>query len=289
MSMKFGLSGYFKIDVIKPDGSVVELAPFQKNLILDSGLDNNLSKDYCHVGTGNSTPVVTQTGLDARVAVANGPNQGGSTNSGSDPYYTSSNRLYTFSVGAFNGEALTEIGIGGSGISSLWSRSLIKDSGGVPTTITVLNDEILRVTYTVRIYPPTVDNVVTINGYECTTRAAQANATSYWYFSYYGMGSNSGNFVHYTNGGLGAITSFPTGTADGMTSGGIFTITYPAPRTVRISRYSSLSAGNFANGISAVLFRSESGFGFQVGFVPPIPKTSNDVLTLEFDISWDRA
>ena len=289
IKVKVGMAGYFKIDVIKPDGSIKELAPFQKNLILNQGLDNNLYKNYCHVGTGTSTPVVTQTGLDARVADVAGSGNS-SVNSGSAPYYTDSTQTFTYAVGTFNGEALTEIGLGSTGVTSLWSRSLIKDSGGVPTSITILNDEILVVTYTIRIIPPTTDVVTVVGPHTCTARAANVNSINAWVMSFGNFFSANGNYAVYTNYALPAIDGGSGYTQIyNTTYYGTVPISYPAARTGRFTMSLGVNDGNAANGISGLRVAMLGGCSFGVHISPAIMKTSDDILTLEFDFSWDRA
>ena len=66
------LGNRFKIQVID-DGKVIFESAWKKNLILNQGLDNcasNLIADlfkFCAVGTGGSTPINTQVGLDTEI------------------------------------------------------------------------------------------------------------------------------------------------------------------------------------------------------------------------------
>ena len=287
IKVKVGMAGYFKIDVIKPDGSIKELAPFQKNLILNQGLDNNLYKNYCHVGTGTSTPVVTQTGLDARVADVAGSGNS-SVNSGSAPYYTDSTQTFTYAVGTFNGEALTEIGLGSTGLTSLWSRSLIKDSGGVPTSITILNDEILVVTYTIRIIPPTTDVVTVVGPHTCTVRATNVNSSGLWFMTFGSFFGSTAQFWAYTNYTLPAIDGAIPSALFNSSYGGTLPISYPAARTGRYTISLGVNDANAANGISGLRVNNWGGCSFSASFSPAIMKTSDDTLTLEIDITWDR-
>jgi len=290
-SATVGLAGYFKLEVEKPDGSIKELAPFQKNLILDQGLDANAYKDYCHIGTGTSTPVVTQTGLDALVAIKVGGAAGGNTNSGAEPYYTDSVRIYSFAVGAFNGEALAEIGLGGPEAASLWSRSLIKDVTGTPTTVTVLSDEILKVTYTIRITPPTADSVAVLGAYTCTTRPANVNNAAGWYVGFGNGFSAAGSTSIFTNASLGPTTGSIGGSSIyGISGGAVGTATLVGVRTGRFSQSFGVGDINTANGISGWFIHCSSfSYQWQVLIDPPIMKTSTDILTITHDTTWDRA
>ena len=198
MNIKIGVSGHFCIEVIKSNGDVVEVAPYQKNLILDQGLDNfktsATAMDFCHVGDGSSIPESSQTALDSHVAYVVFSTKS-NVGSGVPPYYTDTVTVHEFPAGTFNGQKLSEIGLGNSVAGSLFSRSLIKDGSGTPTSIIVLADEILRVAYSVRLYVPEVDSVDVIGGYTCTTRAGYANRTDYWNLSGPALTSSSFSFL----------------------------------------------------------------------------------------------
>jgi len=289
MNVKIGISGYFKLDVVKPDGSVVELAPFQKNLWLDQGLDNFMSSNayikYVHVGTGTSTPVITQTSLDSFLALEQLQSRS-MTNSGSPPYYTDTTTVHEFAVGVFNGQALTEIGLGRSWAGGLSTRSLIKDAGGAPTSVTVLIDEILRVTYTLRLNVPEVDSVVVLGPYTCTTRAMYANNAGYWGFSQSYQEIQGSLIQLYTNASLGSITANIQGTSVYSSDQ---TFSRPSARSFRDTANLTLTEGNQVNGISGMTVRNAYfEYAFKTVFSPPIMKTSDELLSLSFDVTWDR-
>ena len=111
-------------------------------------------------GTGNSTPVVSQTILDNQTGVSSsGIETYGSTTS--SPYYGYKIFTFRFNQGIAAGN-ISEIGVGWSGTTplQLFSRTLIKDINGDPTTITVLADETLDVIYELRLYAPETDLIV---------------------------------------------------------------------------------------------------------------------------------
>ena len=93
--------------------------------------------------------------------------------------------------------------------SGLFSLALVKDSNGTPITITKLADEVLDVTYTLRIYVPELDvtGVMDISGvaYNYTVRAAQADA---WNAGY---PFNNVYYVSACSGAIGSLTSSPSG------------------------------------------------------------------------------
>ncbi|GAG45715.1 unnamed protein product, partial [marine sediment metagenome] len=79
-----------------------------------------------------------------------------STAQGAEPYYGSQTRTWRFDEGDAAG-ILAEAGIGRGNCnidgSDLWSRALIKDGAGDPTTIEVTANEWLDVSYQLRLYP----------------------------------------------------------------------------------------------------------------------------------------
>jgi len=75
-----GVAGYFQIEKCKADanGNAIEstrtiAAPWQKNLIVNQGLDLFLTTgvqlhSYCRVGSGSATPAFTDTALQSQLA-----------------------------------------------------------------------------------------------------------------------------------------------------------------------------------------------------------------------------
>jgi hypothetical protein len=141
-----------------------------ENLILNSGLDAvattvlaNLSR-YCAVGTGNTPPAVTQTGLVTESARTNNMLTGSPDTAMTNPTTTSYRfrRTYDFPLGALNGN-YAEVGFSPNSAAgpNLFSRSLIQ-SGGTPTVIPVTSSQQLRVVYILDInFTPTSSQIVT--------------------------------------------------------------------------------------------------------------------------------
>ena len=127
------------------------------NIVLDAGLTQmgvGTWVDRCRVGSGNSTPVATQTQLDSVIASTTAIT-GTSTNGvqvTTKPYYNWIKRTYRFAEGVAAGN-ISEVGLGWGTGTALWNRALIKDLNGSPTTITVLSDEFLDVIVEIRVYP----------------------------------------------------------------------------------------------------------------------------------------
>lgn len=177
-NVKQEVSGRYRFTIRRPDGTVRHETDWFDNLITDGGLDNVFSDNdwdrFCYVGTGNTPPSGGDTSLVTPVAGAPGE-QSVSSSSGhafeAAFGYAFLTKTYRFDVGEAEG-VLSEVGIGPNG-SDLTSRALIRDGSNNPTTITVLSDEILDVTFQVRMYhgeDVTVDAVQTLNTADYNTK-----------------------------------------------------------------------------------------------------------------------
>lgn len=300
---KSHVAGRYKIEAVKVDsGERRLLADWFPNIITDIGL-NRLGTadpyDRCVVGTGSATPATTDTQLQTFVASTTTLQSSSSGAQNTEPYYGYYFTTYRFAAGAAAGN-LAEVGMGWAN-TSLFSRALILDGLGNPTTITVLADEFLDVTYEARLYPPTTDSVynVTISGvvYTFTSRAASVTSSSAWGFptSFF-----SGPLISdsaYYNGSIGAITTTPSGTSvTGATNLGTYSIdsysNNSLERTFALS--SSISQANLTGGISAMLISGDNNVAttscgaYQIGVSPAIDKDATKTLTLNFGVSWAR-
>lgn len=275
------LAGHF---IISTDKRGV-LAEFD-NLITDGGLSRfrfeHSYADYCFVGSGNTPPANADTQLQNRLAVTS-DTYSSTTNfvSAVTPMYASCSRFFEFPIGTAAGN-LSEIGAGwfiSSGVYGLFSRALILDSEGLPTTITILPTEVLRVVYTVRMYIPEGDTTgtVTLAGnvggtHNWVLRASGVGQSNYW-SAIYGLKAsntfNSGGLIYARSGIVTSITSAPGGTAWVNTSG---------------SGNSNASWGTSVGSITVNSLQLSNYLGkeFQVGFTPAISKTYLQILTLNW-------
>src|SRR5690606_12130435 len=157
--VKIGCSGHFKdLEVLDRDGNVKRTIRGPKNLITDIGLNRlNANNDgdvysFCRVGTGNSTPLPTDTNLDNQVASAGQALASYSQGVNIDEGYMWCRIVWTFDLGAVVAN-VSELATGWSASgNSIFSRALVLDPEGNPTSITVLEDEQLRVTWEHRRY-----------------------------------------------------------------------------------------------------------------------------------------
>lgn len=301
---QIALEGHFRIVAIRPDGTERLLADWSKNLILDAGL-NRLGSggawDLCRVGSGSTAPATSQTALEAQVAeTSNIQSQIGGT--AVDNTYSWARRVYRFTAGVAAGN-LSEIGVGWYG--GQFSRALIKDEMGDPTTITVLSDEVLDVTYEVRAYPNTEDQEYTVNisgvDYDFVVRPVGVTgdfSTSGWANSVYtlmtaGVTGLSGNALSMVPYGTDFAlvphsSSMPSGTqlVSGSSSTPSYRTAYSTNSLKRDCRIAfGLDQGTVPFG--GFWFMTACGF-YQASVSPPIPKDGTKTFELDFELSWAR-
>ena len=300
-----GVAGLFMLEAVNKDtGERRTLAPWFPNLITDAGLNRMGTGgvlDNCVVGSGSNPPVVADTALQSQVAITTTKLTNNlRTAQSTEPYYGTNTNVYRFDVGVAAGN-LSEVGIGWTG--GLFSRSLIKDGLGNPTTVTVLANEYLDVTYEIRVYPPTTDTnfqVVSAQGvtHNCVVRASRVTNWLYWpsfatndgaSFTTSARAYTVGAVHLISNGTIGPITSTVQGTT-GSESNNI-TTSNAAYVDLSLERSATLTLlpqhGNLAGGISAMRVAFSLG-EFQYSFDPPIVKTNVQTLTLNVKVSWAR-
>lgn len=274
----------------KPNGEARVVAEWFDNLIVDDGL-NRLGTGgaftRCMVGSGSATPDPLDTGLGSSIGTSNSPSSSSTGYTATAPYYGWARATWRFNPGVADGN-LSEIGVGWA--SGLFSRALIKDALGDPTTITILPEEYLDITYEVRVYPPLDDVELTIDiggtSHDVTIRACGVG-TSAWNPTYLiPIGANGGFAVSSHSGAIGAITGSPTGTTGPATS--------TTPRTyvddsyeMTIDVFFGLDRGNIG-GIRSIKFGQQTVGTFQAEFDPVIPKDATKTLSIPFTFSWAR-
>ena len=296
---KIRMEGFYSFKVSNSKGESRDLsgiiAEDHKNLILDVGLNalgTTSVVSACKVGTGVTPVAVSQTDLATPLAITSTLQSSSTGRNSTAPYYTWGRRTFRFGQGTAAGN-LTEVGVTYGGGSSLFSRALIVDSGGNPTTLTILSDEWLDVTYELRIYQDLVDKTfnITLLGVDHVVTVRPANVTtnpsgsSYffdhfisWYY-YYSQCS------HY-NGTIGTITGSPSGV--GSSAGGTSYGAYSQNSLQRSIIYGvGLNDANLAGGIQSTIINTDK-CSWQVGYVPAIAKDSFKTLTMNYTLSWGR-
>ena len=293
-----GARGFFKLEAIRPDGRVRPLTGWFPNLITDVGLNRIGTNSYliaCHVGTNNTAPSDSDTGLAGYLAGTTTKQSDSEGARSSAPYYGWKRITYRFAAGVAAGN-IAEVGIASAAANAgsvNFSRALVLDELGDPTTVTVLSDEVLDVTYEIRLYPPLDDvtGTITVTGsgdHDYTLRASNVTSNIAWggvlggraSFSPYGT-------VHLSvyNGTIGAITSSPSGTSASVPA----TNNSYSNNSLTLTGFGTfgLNAANLSGGISAVRYVTSLG-AYQYSLDPIISKTDTKTLVLTNRISWGR-
>ena len=312
VNLEVGMEGWYTLSALK-DGKVVRKRNFKaatdpfKNMVLNIGLDNfgsqpwsNVAR-YFSVGTGTSTPVATQTALDARVGSPFAVSSQTNGNSGAPDYYGYRIITALSAVGAFGSANLTEVGVGTSSTTApeLFSRALIVDGVGNPVAFPISSDEQLQISYELRVYPPLTDSGFTVNvsgTRDVIVRALNITNAAYWGVTSYASSTVqaagategvSGLSTQWWAGDLGLITaSTPQGSAISSSPQSVTNNAYSNGSYQRQARWSWGSTS--ANGTLRTHGVRWGCCQFQAQYDPPIVKTSDHTMYLDYRLSWGR-
>lgn len=291
------MEGWWRLKAVRPNGDVRLDTGWFPNIITNSGLDAiGTSTTYlneCRVGTGNTAPSALDTSLQTQVGTTTSIQNTSVTAQSTEPYYGAYTRTYRFAAGVATGN-IAEIGVGVPA-GALFSRALILDGGGSPTTITVLADEFLDATYQLRMKPPLNDVLGTINisgvNYDTVTRAANVTNSTSWGLPSMGGGSQGSNYTFHT-GTLGAITTLPSGSHyfSNASSQGVYS---PGSYSRDFGDTVGLDSGNNVGGIRTIAYELGSNATQHMGhmqtqFTPTIPKDNTKVFTFVCRHIWAR-
>lgn len=292
--------------------AVQEVGPC-KNLITNYGLNIVGTAGFsaaCYVGTGNTPPANTDTTLVAvRNYTTTVQTAGAVVARGGDPEYWAQYAItYRFAAGVASGN-LTEVGVGRNTtttplVYNLSSRALIVDGSGNPITLTVLDDEVLDVTYSMRFYPyvgaDVVQNVV-LSGttYVFTTRSANLLTCACNATQAQNIGGSTTVYTGTAEGTPPALGLVTASLSNAGTSAGLNNVTSSYVNnslTIGCTLTAALNAANLTYGIRGMLLNTHtSGIGntflgqqFQSVINPRIPKTASNVLSFGASISWNR-
>ena len=316
------VAGQYTIRKYKADTNelIQEVGPFD-NLITDQGLNRvgtDVFGDRIFIGTGTETPAVTDTQLRTylnhtsytTVVWNSALLQGGSPD-----YWVQGAGTWRFAAGTATG-TLTEVGIGWftSGTTTaanhrVSSRALIVDSGGSPISITVLPDEYLDVTYSLRYYPYVGSDVVqtvVISGvsYTFTTRAFGVESSNHCSVNATSAINWVGNTEVRTGTAAGTPPALAGITATSMLNqGGAAFLsttknTYVDSSLVVSATFSAgLTEANMTYGIRGMITRTTNSANptysfinsaFQSTISPAIPKDNTKILQFGASVSWSR-
>ena len=322
-SISIGCKGFVRLEAIKvktckdgspildKNGNYIEiskriLADWFPNKLLDSGRNRmGTNSDWLNcvqVGTNNTTPQATDTGLLGYIAGSSSIQETITGAEASSPYFAWKRRRWRYGVGE-TAANLSEVGVGWSTANGAYlvSRALIVDGDGNPTTVTPLADEILDVWYEFRYYPPETDvtGTVTLNGvdYNYTVRASEVTVTETADLIGTAIGEYSPGLVHQDwnayDGTIGTLTQAP----NGLSANGTQDPTNSPYSNNSYQRRMSINCGttgwNLAGGIRSIRIKTTAGrFQTQFGSVSgdnKIPKTDQFTMDMAWIISWSEA
>lgn len=323
LGVAFRMSGRVKLVATKVDGSGSRLLGDFSNMILDSGFDNTLSPISgiasgtaydlnFRVGAGSAPEEASQVQLVSQIADVSAPNTGTGltvTASQAPPFAFTRSRTLRFGAGVAAG-VIAEVGVAWSPWSPLFCRALVRDVNGNPTTVEVLPDEYLDMTYSLTVYPDATDKSFSLNlssgSHDAILRVGGVSpeglntgrGPSFMCADILGLLQNAGTGTFPTDnaifsGALGPVNGAPSGVQRGIhpvsppERSAYVAGTFTRDVTVEIP----LTEGNDfgADGISVLAVRFNRWFGYQMSFDPPIPKTPTRIFKVRLRVTLGRA
>jgi len=313
--LPFSLAGRYRISAVSRCGVRRLLMDWTRNTILDGGLDmvaaSSTWLDCVHVGTsGDAVDPAEQTTLIEPVAATANRVAANSAAASIPPYRGYSQITWRFAVGDVVG-VIRELGVGPSTTlgSPLFSRTLVRDITGAPSSVRVLADEALEVQYELSVFAPEVDVIGTALidgvGRGFKARAMLASTPMHWApyraasYASSGQGvrgiftSSSAASAH--SGAIGAATSSPAGSSAAAST--VIPKAYVAGSHASSARFEwDFNAANYVDGIRSLSWRMSSGTGsggnslgaFQLEFDEPIMKVDTIAFAMELGIAWGR-
>lgn len=299
VGLRVEVEGQYSFCAIKMDGTKRELGKTH-NIITNWGLDQlatkNLASDLfvtCCLGTGTTPEDASQSKLVAfsyytNNSISNVQTQGSLAN-----LECSYQRVFRFSpniAGTF-----TEVGVGTQSSPTsgfVGSRALIRDDEGNPSSISVLADEYLDVTYTFKIRIP--NNAQQTSGnfnigataYSYTCKASQC---ANWYSAGGEFSSSySWGLSGYTGGLSANVDGYPTGNQISFAPS--FSLIEPYVNysyKVKMKATIGLTNGNSYPIKSIWLNAGQTRWQFELN--QTIVKNNTQILTLNFEFNWARA
>jgi hypothetical protein len=315
IAMKSYIKGRYRMVAGKKNGASRVVADWFDNAFSTTGLDglgsSSMSASTMKVGTGTSAESASLTSLEGLVGTTTNRLSGTFSTFAVSGEYAGWSRTWRFGEGDAAGN-LGEVGIGTGTTASVNTRARIRDSLGDPTTITILSDEFLDVTYEMRHYMPTADieDEIVLGGdtYEYTIRPSCVHVSTRWRLlnadNATSIAMRHDTTTNQTSGLYQDNTLYSNTTAESTitTSTGIANRTSASAATYTNGNYYrdftltwGLTAANFTEGVG----RGYIGLGlvpgsgvswasgiYQIYWKDPIPKTDEEVLSLTFRSAW---
>ncbi|WWO60263.1 baseplate protein [Xanthomonas phage SB3] len=300
--------GFYRVEVLRPDGSVKSDTGEFPNLITTIG-GTRLLQDFgrfagrCFAGTGTAPPQVTDSQLVNEVMFSGQGVDSHARNASTKPFYHQSQWVFTFGAATAN-QTIGEIGVGDNySPYTLSSRALPRDTAGNVTTISVLVGEILRVTYVLRMYfdMTKYEGSFEANGvtYNYVAMATQMDDSSFWNlrvgYSLRPDSSGTGFYQHPADTKFVDEGLISQRLDKGVESGQSYNYN-PSEGTITGSKYTfkvigALAFANFTKGINVIRIghstgNYRSGPSYTILLDKYMPKTADMSLEFVFDLDY---
>ena len=306
-----GFAGEYRAVVSSSDGEVIYDSGYQRNLILNQGLNffgGTKGSEFnagCVIGSGNTTPAITQTLLDSFVAGV-----GSGTDLTRDYSYVDKGdglyRLWEQKKYRFAGlvdKNISEVGLVSQYNTSskeyyLTTRALIKDSAGLPTTITVRAGEVLDIYYKIHKVIDVTDKDFVVNmsdgdgglvPYNVKVRPCRVGTDSWSISNHAAENPGNGMVSAASRGELSSIVSSPSGTE---TYYSYYNTAY-VEGSFELTVNKIYGLDNYTTGIRTAFgyynnfYRYQMRYG-KVSDDTMIEKTNRHTLTIPHKIKWGR-
>lgn len=319
---KIGVKGRFKARVYGSDSSLKRESAWSSNIVTDLGVrmllggatvnpSNTAVRIRCSCGSGNNPPLASDTQIQSFVA---GSPVAASTNTVRNstviPYYVMHTWTWAFPQGSAAGN-ISELCIVNSfsdatASSPAFSRALVRDAAGNPTTITVLADEFLEVTYELYLYPQSTDSTGSFSqiidgvptSFTYNIRAANiltagtpgnsggwASSATSLVPTVYAIENQNYSFAHATGGTLGDVGSTPTGSPHAMNGASSSATANYAAKYRDLTFSARLQDAN----VSFDCMRFSCNMcSYQMQMSPAVTKTNTKTYTITIRITLDN-
>ena len=319
-TLEFKVKNRYRLTRVNASEEIVEQSGWSNNLMTNHGFDSLLGGSHgfvgvsCVVGAGNTTPSESDEYLDSYLYGTS--NMTATVNPTYNTTVSPRYVKYAFKW-RFNPQGssytVSEVGVGFSpggspaGTTStqrIGSRSLVVDSGGSPTSVSVLSDEYLDVEWELYYYVPedaggTVS--VTVDGTPVSTTWTVRGALmsgSTWPPVVAGVAmylrpltfsiSDTAATRLFETTTLGAYSAIPSGSAGNVGSNVWSPSSYTAGSKTRNWELTlNLAVGNFSGGVGSCQI-SPYIRHFQMRFSPALAKTAARVGKLNFTLSMSN-
>lgn len=300
--------GFYRVEVLRADGSTKSDTGLFPNLITSAGAARILTgwsefASQCVAGTGTTPPTIGDTKLVNQVMAVGSGVASFDKQSTTKPWYSFAQKVFTFPAATQN-YTIGELGVQNvSGAVAICSRALPRDTTGAVTTISVLQGEILRVTYVIRMYfdMNKYEGSFEADGvtYNYVAMADRMNDFQFWQvdFNMQFMPDPSGCVVGQWPDDtawkdVGLITQgLNKNVGSGLSAGVSPDPAVPHVGAKAVWRYKiSLATANYPKGINVIRFghsrgNYRSGPSYSILLDKFLPKTAD--MTLEIDIDCD--